>query len=81
MGKATGDADGGPDHPDVEVFVSIDNGVETPAFSMDLPPQHPVFKQPKVAAIELKLQRGRHYKFVLKGAGKTLSTAAVIRVP
>lgn len=70
--------DGGPDHPDVEVFVSIDNGVETPAFSMDLPPQHPVFKQPKVAAIELKLQRGRHYKFVLKGAGKTLSTAAFV---
>ena len=69
--------DGGPDHPSVDVWVSIDNGVETPAFSTNYPPQHPVFKQAKVAGIELKLTRHRLYKFVLKDAGKTLSTASV----
>jgi hypothetical protein len=66
--------DGGPDHPNVEVWVSIDNGAETPAFSIDYPPQHPVFKQPKVAAIEMKLSKGRSYKYILKDAGTTLST-------
>jgi len=69
--------DGGPDHPKVEVFVSMDNGAEIPAFSMEIPAQAPVWKQPK-ASIPLQLQRYHHYKFVLKAAGKTLSTAAFV---
>jgi hypothetical protein len=68
--------DGGPDHPNAEVWVSIDNGAEIPAFSIDHAPQDPVFKQPKIAAIEMKLSKGRLYKYVLKDAGKTLSTVA-----
>lgn len=73
--------DGGPDHPNVEVFVSMDNGAEIPAFSMDQPQQSLVWKQPKIAAIPLQLQRYHHYKFVLKAAGKTLSTTAAFYVP
>lgn len=69
--------DGGPDHPNVEVRLSIDNGPETPAFTMDFPPEHPLFKQPKAGG-EMKLQRQRLYKFVLKGAGKTLSTVVFV---
>lgn len=70
--------DGGPDHPNVEVFVSMDNSVEIPAFSTEHASQSPVWKQPKMAAIQLSLQRYHHYKFVLKAAGKTLSTAAFV---
>ncbi|HVF46395.1 MAG TPA: hypothetical protein VNA17_02395 [Pyrinomonadaceae bacterium] len=69
--------DGGPDHPSVEVFVSIDNGAEIPAFSTEHLPQSPVWKQPK-ASIPLHLQRYHHYRFVLKAAGKTLSTAVFV---
>ncbi len=70
--------DGGPDHPNVEVFVSIDNGVEIPAFAIGFAPQHPVFKQPKVAALTLNLERRKHYNFVLKSAGKTLSSIGFV---
>jgi hypothetical protein len=65
--------DGGPDHPNVEVWVSIDNAAEVPAFSMEYPQQHPLFKQPK-AGFEIKLSKGRLYKYILKDAGTTLST-------
>jgi hypothetical protein len=69
--------DGGPDHPNVEVVMSIDNGVEIPAFSINFAQQSPLWKQPKVGG-EMTLQRYHHYKFVLKGAGKTLSTVAFV---
>jgi hypothetical protein len=69
--------DGGPDHPDVAVWLSIDNGAEVPAFSMEHPAQSPIWRQPK-ASIPLQLQRKHHYRFVLKGAGKTLSTVAFV---
>ena len=69
--------DGGPDHPNVEVFVSMDNGADIPAFSIEHSPQSPVWKQPKMS-IPLHLQRYHHYKFVLKAAGKTLSTTAFV---
>lgn len=69
--------EGGPDHPNVEVFVSMDNRAEIPAFSMEHAPQSPVWKQPKMS-IPLQLQRYHHYRFVLKAAGKTLSTAAFV---
>ncbi len=69
--------DGGPDHPNVEVWVSVNNGAEIPAFSMDFASQHPIFKQPK-AGIEMKLPRNSgQYRYVLKAAGKTLSTVEV----
>ena len=69
--------EGGPDHPNVEVWLSMDNGAEIPAFSMEQGPQSPVWKQPKIS-IALQLQRYHHYRFVLKDAGKTLSTAAFV---
>lgn len=69
--------DGGPDHPNVEVWLSKDNAAEIPAFSMEQGPQSPVWKQPKIS-IALQLQRYHHYRFVLKDAGKTLSTAAFV---
>ena len=69
--------DGGPDHPNVEVFVSIDNGAEIPAFSIEQSQQSPVWKQPRMSTA-LNLQRYHHYKFFLKGAGQALSTAAVV---
>jgi hypothetical protein len=68
--------DGGPDHPNVQVWCSIDNGAEIPGFSINLPSGHPLFKQPKVPGAELKLQRGHYYKYVLKDGGTTLSTVA-----
>jgi hypothetical protein len=71
--------DGGPDHPNVDVWVSIDNGVEVPAFSMDFAPLSPVFRQPSVPSLEMKLSKGHVYKFLLKDAGTTLST--VVTVP
>lgn len=70
--------DGGPDYPNVEVFVSVNRGAETPAYSIDLPTGHPLFKQPK-AGFEMKLPRSSgHYQYILKAAGKTLSTASFI---
>ncbi len=72
--------DGGPDHPNVEVWLSMDNGPEIPAFSTEHSQQSPVWKQPKYS-IPMHLQRYHSYKFVLKAAGKTLSTAAAFYVP
>jgi len=69
--------DGGPDHPKVEVWLSIDNGVEIPAFSIEFVQGHPVFKQPK-ASVSIALNKGRHYKFVLKDGDKTLSSASFV---
>lgn len=70
--------DSGPDNPEVEVLVSRNNGPETPAFSIDLPPGHPLFKKSK-AAFEIKLQRASGlYKYVLKADGKTLSTVSFV---
>jgi hypothetical protein len=65
--------DGGADHPHVEVFVSMDNGADIPAFSINYAPQHPIFKQPKIAAAEMKLSKGHFYRFVLKDGGTTLA--------
>ena len=65
--------DGGPDHPNAEVWVSVNNQPEIPASAL----HGPVLKQPKIAGIELKLQGGV-YKYVLKDAGKTLSTVVVV---
>lgn len=70
--------DGGPDHPNAEVWLSINNGAEIPAFSIGHTPQSPLWKQPKIVSIPLQLQRNHHYKFVLKAAGKTLSSAAFV---
>ena len=67
--------DGGPNYPNVEIFLSIDNGPEIPAFSMEHPQQSPVWKQPK-ASIPLQLQRYHYYKFFLKSAGQTLGASA-----
>lgn len=72
--------DGGPDHPNVEVWLSMDNGAEIPAFSIEQGPQSPVWKQPKIS-MAVQLQRYHHYRFVLKDAGKTLFTAAGVVVP
>jgi hypothetical protein len=69
--------DGGPDHPNVEVWLSMDNGAEIPAFSMNFAQQSPLWKQPKAGG-EMQLQRYHHYRFVLRDAGKTLSTAAFV---
>ena len=70
--------DGGPDNPNVEVWVSIDNGAEIPAFSIEHTSQSPVWKQPKTAGIQLNLQRKHHYKFALKAGSATLSTSAFV---
>lgn len=69
--------DGGPDHPNVEVWLFIDNGAEIPAFSIEQGPLSPLWKQPKFS-IAVQLQRYHSYRFVLKAAGKTLSTAAFV---
>lgn len=70
--------DGGPDHPNVEVWLSIDNGAEIPALSLNFAQQSPLWKLPKAGG-EMTLQRYHHYKYVLKDAsGKTLSTAAFV---
>jgi len=68
--------DGGPDNPNVEIWVSVNNGPETPAYSIEFPPGHPLFKQAK-ASFEMKLPRSSGlYKYVLKAAGKTLSSVS-----
>lgn len=70
--------DGGLDNPNVEVWLSMDNGVELPAFSIDFAQQSPLWKQPKAGG-EMKLQRYRHYKYVLKdAAGNTLSSVGFV---
>ena len=65
--------DGGPDHPNVEVWLSIDNAIESPASSMDFAQQSSLWKLPK-GGTDFRLLRNHHYKFVLRGSGKTLST-------
>lgn len=71
----------GPEHPNVEVWVSINNGPEIPAYSIDFAQGSPLWKQPKAAGTH-KLPRGsghiQTYKYVLKAAGKTLSTVVVV---
>jgi hypothetical protein len=69
--------DGGPDHPNVEVWLSMDNRAESPAFSTEHALGSPVWKLPKTT-LQLNLQRYHHYRFVLKSGGKTLSTAAFV---
>lgn len=69
--------DGGPDHKNVKIFVSINHGAEVPAFSLDHPQQSPVWKHEKVS-MSVQLLRYHHYKFVLKAKGKTLSTVAFV---
>ncbi len=65
--------DSGPGHPNAEVWVSINNSAEIPAFTGL---QNGVFKLAKAGPGEVKLPRGRLYKFVLKDAGTTLSTVS-----
>jgi hypothetical protein len=61
--------DGGPDHPNAEV-VAVNEDGQTLMFKE-------VFKKPK-GALELRLQRGRQYAYVLKDAGVTLSTVTLV---
>lgn len=69
--------DGGPNNPNVEVWLSMDNSAEIPAFSTEHAPQSPVWKQPK-ATLQLNLQRHHNYRFILKAGAKTLSSVALI---
>jgi hypothetical protein len=73
--------EGGPEHPNVEVWVSINNAPEIPAFSMDFAQGSPLWKQPKAAGTHKLPRHSGHigtYKYVLKAAGKTLSTVVVV---
>lgn len=65
--------DFGPDHPNAKVMVSIDKGPQIPAFSIDFPPQHPIFKQPKISGVEMKVEKGRQYRYLLQDGAYTLS--------
>ena len=66
--------DGTPDHPNAEVWVSVNGQAEIPAATL----YGDVFKQPKIAAFELRLQRGSGvYKYVLKDRGNTLASVVV----
>lgn len=71
--------DAGTDHPNVEVFLSIDNSAEIPAFSTEHAAQSPAWKQPKLS-LQVNLQRYRQYRFFLKSGGKTLATTAAFYV-
>ncbi len=65
--------DGGPANPNVEVFVSVNNGADIPAFSIDLGQGSPVFKVPK-AGFEMKLPRHSGlYRYSLRAGGVTLA--------
>ncbi len=72
--------DGGPNYPNVEVWLSMDNGVEIPAFSIEQTAQSPVWKQPK-NGVALQLLRKHQYRFVLRAGGKTLASSAAFVVP
>ncbi len=66
--------DGGPAHPNAQVYVSVNKGPDIPAFSMDQPSGSPVFKQPKIAGIEMRLpRRSGLYRYSLKAGGLTLA--------
>lgn len=66
--------DGGPNYPNVQVYVSVNKGAEIPAFSLEFPSGHPLFKQPKAGG-EHKLPRSSgHYRYLLKADGTTLSS-------
>lgn len=62
--------DGGPAYPKAEVYVSMNGGPAIPAFKMNLGVQADVFRQPKIAAVELKLPRHTGtYRFSLVPPG------------
>ena len=65
--------DGGPDHPNPDVWVSVNNAPEISAALL----YGPVLKQPRIPSVELKLQGGL-YKFFLKDAEAILSTVTVV---
>jgi hypothetical protein len=65
--------DAGPDHPNAEVWVSINGAAEIPAVAL----HGAAFKQPKIGGFELRLQRV-HHKYVLKDAGTVLSSVVVV---
>jgi hypothetical protein len=67
--------DGGPDHPKAEVFVSVSG---EPELSASVRLQNQAFSFATISAIEVKLERGRQYRFVLKDAGNALSTVVVV---
>jgi hypothetical protein len=58
--------DAGPDHPNAEVVVKINNS-----------PDIPVLKQAK-GSLQLPVERGRSYAYLLTDAGKTLSTVGFV---
>ncbi len=73
--------DGGPARPNVEVFVSVNNGPDIPAFSIDQGQGSPLFKQPK-AGFEMKLpRRSGIYRYSLQAGGVTLAVTDPIYVP
>lgn len=73
--------DGGPAHPNVEVFVSVNNGPDIPAFSANLGQGSPVFKLPK-AGFETKLpRRSGMYRYSLQAGGVTLAVTDPFVVP
>jgi Matrixin len=73
--------DGGPTHPNVEVFVSVNNGPDIPAFSANLGQGSPVFKLPK-AGFEMKLpRRSGVYRYSLQAGGVTLAVTEPFVVP
>ncbi len=72
--------DGGPTHPNVEVFVSVNNGPEIPAYSIDQGPGSPLFKLPK-SGFEMKLpRRSGLYRYSLQAGGVTLAVTEPVYV-
>lgn len=72
--------DGGPARPNVEVFVSVNNGPDVPAFSIDQGQGSPLFKQPK-AGFEMKLpRRSGLYRYSLQAGGVTLAVTEPVYV-
>jgi hypothetical protein len=73
--------DGGPAHPNAEVFVSLNGSPDTPAVRMNLGTDGGVFKQPKISGVEMKLARNTGtYRFLLKAGGLTLAVTDFIYV-
>ena len=65
--------DAGPGHSNAQVWMTIDKGPDIPAFSIDYAAQHPIWKQPKISGVGMKLQKAHLYRFLLKDGGITLA--------
>ncbi len=69
--------DGGPDYPNVQVYVSVNKGPDIPAFSQEFPQGSLLWKAPKASGVHKLPRSSGLYRYLLKSGGRTLAITDV----